>query len=395
MDTRTSAYDGYRQARRPDIEPVGVSRWTARLADSQCEHDYRLDRFADDRRRGLLLMVLAATAGWLQLSIELYAYSRGASTAFALIPPVSSICLPTLGFLVIRRLRSPGALEVVMMAAAAVGTINRLAVVMLHPDLNYMWPTMMVGIVLVIYLVFPVRFVTSIVLVAIISVVMPTWWALSLGAELPPDQFIRGIIWLVFANALGFIAANSLQRSLRLQYAQSLVLKELLSTDSMTGIGNRRRFDDALDREWRRCSRSGRPLSLLMIDVDHFKAYNDHCGHLQGDDCLRRVARLLVGSVGRPGDLVARYGGEEFVCLLPEIGDAGARAVAEKLSAAIEAAAIPHPAYATDGRLTVSIGVATVNDLSLRQPGEVVALADKLLYAAKRAGRDQVMAGAL
>jgi diguanylate cyclase (GGDEF)-like protein len=395
MDTRTSAYDGFRQSRRPDIEPVAVTRWTARLADPPCEHDYRLDRFPDDRRRGLVLMVLAATAGCLQLFIELYAHSRGASSPIALIPPVSSIFMPILGFLVIRRLRSPGALEIVMVAAAAVGATTRSAVVMLHPNLNYMWPTMMVGILFVIYLVFPVRFATSIMLAAIVSVVMPAWWAWSLGPALPPDQFYRGIIWLLFANAVGFIAANSLQRSQRVQYAQSLVLKELLSTDAMTGIGNRRRFDDALDREWRRCSRSGRPLSLLMIDVDHFKAYNDHCGHVQGDDCLRRVARLLVESVGRPGDLVARYGGEEFVCLLPEIGEAGARAVAAKFSAVLKTAAIPHPAFAEDGRLTISIGVATVTDLTGQKPGAMVALADKLLYAAKGAGRDQVMAGLL
>jgi diguanylate cyclase (GGDEF)-like protein len=173
------------------------------------------------------------------------------------------------------------------------------------------------------------------------------------------------------------------------------VLKHLLSTDAMTGIGNRRRFDDALDREWRRCGRSGRPLSLLMIDVDHFKAYNDHHGHQQGDDCLRRVARLLVDSVGRPGDLVARYGGEEFVCLLPEIGEIGARAVADRFASVVQQADIPHPGPALDGRLSISIGVATVTDVDGQRPAEAVALADRLLYEAKRAGRDQVVTGQL
>jgi diguanylate cyclase (GGDEF)-like protein len=395
MDTRTRAYDGFRQPSRADILPVAVTRWTAQLADPQCERDYRLDRFPEERWRGLLLMVLAGTAGWLQFFVEVYAHSRGASTSMTLLPPLFSIFMPILGFFAIRSLRVPDTLEIAMVVTAAVGMANRLAVVMLHPNLSYMWPTMMVGILLVIYLVFPLRFVTAIVIAAIVSIVMPVWWALSLGSALPPDQFFRGLIWVLFANAVGFIAANSLQRSQRVQYAQSLVLKELLSTDAMTGIGNRRRFDDALDREWRRCSRSGRPLSLLMIDVDHFKAYNDHCGHLEGDDCLRRVARLLVDSVGRPGDLVARYGGEEFVCLLPEIGEAGARAVAAKISAVFAEAAIPHPAFAVDGRLTVSIGVATATDVATQRLPEMIALADKLLYAAKRGGRDQVMAGVL
>ncbi|HVY57001.1 MAG TPA: GGDEF domain-containing protein [Xanthobacteraceae bacterium] len=394
MDSRTSTYDGYRGG-LPVPEPVAVTPWTARLADPFFEHDYRLDRFADDRRRGLLLMVLAGTAGWLQLFIEIYAHARGVTPALALLPPLGAIGMPVVGFLVIRRLRSPDALEMAMIATAAIGAGNRAAVMMLHPHLNYIWPTMMVAVVLVIYLVFPIRFVTSIVIAGIISVVMPTWWALSLGSALPPDQFYRGLVWLLFANALGFIAANSLQRSQRLQYAQSLVLKELLSTDSMTGIGNRRRFDDALDREWRRCGRSGKPLSLLIIDVDHFKAYNDHCGHLQGDECLRRVARLLVGCVGRPGDLVARYGGEEFVCLLPEIGEPGACAVATKLCAVLNQAAIPHPAFAAGARLTISIGVATATDLPRKRPADLVALADKLLYAAKGAGRDRAMAGVL
>jgi diguanylate cyclase (GGDEF)-like protein len=395
MDSRTSGYDGYRHVRLPDMKPVAVTRWTARLVDPQCERDYRLDRFPDDRRRGLLLMVLAGTAGWLQLFVELYAHSRGVTSLIALIPPISSIGMPLLGFLVVRRLRSPDALEAVMVAAVAVGATTRLAVVMLHPHLTYMWPTMMVGILLVIYLVFPIRFANSIALAVAVSIIMPTWWAWSLGPALPPDQFFRGIIWLLFANAVGFIAGNSLQHSQRLQYAQRVVLKELLSTDAMTGIGNRRRFDDTLDREWRRCSRSGRPLSLLMIDVDHFKAYNDHWGHLRGDDCLRHVARLLVESVGRPGDLVARYGGEEFVCLLPEIGEAGARAVAAKFEAVIGNAAIPHPAFAANGRLTISIGVATAMNLSGQRSGEMVALADKLMYAAKNAGRAQVVAGVL
>ena len=176
-----------------------------------------------------------------------------------------------------------------------------------------------------------------------------------------------------------------------MQYAQSLVLQQLLSTDALTGIANRRRFDDALELEWRRSARAGVPLSLLMIDVDHFKAYNDHCGHQRGDECLRRVARLLLNSVGRPADLVARYGGEEFVCLLPGVDEVGAQAVAARLLRAVRAAAIAHPRSPSASRLTISIGVATAFDLA-GKPDALVALADRLLYAAKDAGRDRVIA---
>jgi diguanylate cyclase (GGDEF)-like protein len=177
-----------------------------------------------------------------------------------------------------------------------------------------------------------------------------------------------------------------------MQFAQRLLLKKLLSTDAMTGIANRRRFDETLEREWRRCQRVGASLSLLMIDVDHFKAYNDHCGHPQGDACLRQVAQLLVDTVGRPGDLVARYGGEEFICLLPEVGMAGALAVANKLTAAVRHADISHPRSPAGPRLTISVGVATAKNLTGR-PEPLVAYADKLLYAAKAAGRNQVMVG--
>jgi diguanylate cyclase (GGDEF)-like protein len=292
-------------------------------------------------------------------------------------------------------MKTAQALQLCMLGVGVIAVLVRFTNMTLQPSMVENWLPLMVTSIFTIYIYLPVRLVAATAFATFYSVVSVMWWSLFYGATLGTEQVYFGILWITLANGLGFTAANTLQRSQRTQYAQSLMLKHLLSTDAMTGIGNRRRFDDALDREWRRCSRSEKPLSLLMIDVDHFKAYNDHCGHLEGDDCLRRVAWLLVDSVGRPGDLVARYGGEEFVCLLPEIGEAGARAVAAKLSGAIQEAAIPHPAFAENGRLTISIGVATVTDLSMQQPGEVVALADKLLYAAKAAGRDQVMTGSL
>jgi diguanylate cyclase (GGDEF)-like protein len=131
-----------------------------------------------------------------------------------------------------------------------------------------------------------------------------------------------------------------------------------------------------------------------MIDVDHFKAYNDHSGHPQGDACLRQFARLLVDTVGRPGDIVARYGGEEFVVLLPDVGAAGALTVANKLAAALRHADIYHPRSPAGPRLTISIGAATAKKLS-GEATSLVEFADRLLYAAKAAGRNQVSVGQL
>lgn len=199
-------------------------------------------------------MVLASAINSLNFLVELYAYYRGASASPALVPPFVLILLAGIGLLVVWRLRSPAMLEAAMIATAVISTVTRLGA--LHPALTYMWPTMMVGLMFVIYLYLPVRFVTSVALALVFSLVTPAWWAWSLGTALPADQLYRGIVWLLFANALGFITANSLQRGQRTQFAQSLVLRQLLSTDASTGIPNRCRFDAALAREWRRCARA-------------------------------------------------------------------------------------------------------------------------------------------
>jgi diguanylate cyclase (GGDEF)-like protein len=392
MDTRADAAT-FKPASL-DLQPVAVTRWTARLADPQCEHEFRLHSFADARRHAFFLMGLIAAASGLNFLVELHAYSHGATGFATLVPMFVSIWLPLFALAIALRIRSPQMLEALMVVCVAGGTVMRLSVLTVHSDILDMWSTLMVGIVFVIYLYLPVRLVAAVWLAVAFSLVAPVWWSLVEGGALPVDQFYRGVVWLLLANALGCTAANSLQRSQRMQFAQSLVMQQLLSTDSLTGIANRRRFDDALEREWRRCGRAGAPISLLMIDVDYFKAYNDHWGHQQGDDCLRTVARILVEAVGRPGDVVARYGGEEFVCLLPEIGPAGARAVAARLAGAIERAEIAHPLSPAGEKLTISIGVASATSLA-GDPCALVALADKLLYAAKNAGRDQIAEGEL
>jgi diguanylate cyclase (GGDEF)-like protein len=220
---------------------------------------------------------------------------------------------------------------------------------------------------------------------------VPLSWILSVAPVPPADEIYRAVLRLMLANVLGFAIANTLQRSQRIQFAQNRLLQHLLSTDSLTGIHNRRHFDQMLREEWRRCARAGVPLSLLMIDVDCFKAYNDRLGHLQGDECLRRIAVLLTQAGRRGGDLVARYGGEEFVCLLPNTGADGALSVARRLQHLIAEARIPHPASAIGPYLTISIGVASVHPPA-GSPDALTALADRLLYAAKQ-DRNSIMTG--
>lgn len=167
-------------------------------------------------------------------------------------------------------------------------------------------------------------------------------------------------------------------------------LNRMLATqDSLTGLANRRHLNETLDLEWARASRTGQSLALIMIDIDHFKAYNDHYGHQAGDDCLQRVARTLELSTRRAGDLVARYGGEEFLLVLPHMNDVGGRWLGESIRQAVDMLNVPH-AGAPSGRLTVSVGVATTHEAVHPDTASLLRAADDALYRAKRGGRNQV-----
>lgn len=175
--------------------------------------------------------------------------------------------------------------------------------------------------------------------------------------------------------------------------ARAIETLHLISTqDGLTGVPNRRHFDETLGREWRRAARSRRPLSLLMLDIDFFKFFNDSEGHQAGDDCLRKVAGTLSETLHRAGDLVARYGGEEFAVLLPETDAEHALQVAENLRCRIEALQLPHAASPL-GIITASIGVTTaVPPRDGSGCGDFVRVADAALYDAKRLGRNRVVA---
>lgn len=166
------------------------------------------------------------------------------------------------------------------------------------------------------------------------------------------------------------------------------LLEQLAMIDSLTEIANRRRYDESLDAEWRRCGRLGQPLSLAIIDVDHFKAYNDHLGHAAGDQALRQLARALKGFIRRPGDLVARYGGEEFVILLPGTDHAAGCAIGNEIQKGIEALQLPHPASPVGAVVTVSLGGMTMHPSGGQATPELFCAADQALYAAKAAGRN-------
>lgn len=167
-------------------------------------------------------------------------------------------------------------------------------------------------------------------------------------------------------------------------------LRRLADHDGLLGIPNRRLLDEALHSEWRRMMRDGEPLSLLMVDVDLFKRYNDRYGHQAGDECLKGVVAVLSGVLRRPGDLVARYGGEEFVVLLPQTDEAGAMRVAEEIRHALAQRKIPHADSPVAAYVTVSIGLATTVPAAVEHVDSLLEQADQALYRAKQRGRDRV-----
>ena len=166
-------------------------------------------------------------------------------------------------------------------------------------------------------------------------------------------------------------------------------LAQMSYMDATTEVANRRSFDEQLAMEWRRTTRSRSRLSLLLVDIDGFKPYNDALGHQEGDKCLRVVAGVIASCVRRAGDTVARYGGEEFAVLLTDTDTAGAAILAERIRTAVEQRAVPHPAVAS-GQVTVSIGVSTASGKEGGDPAALVRAADAALYEAKREGRNRV-----
>ncbi|WP_213881678.1 sensor domain-containing diguanylate cyclase [Pseudomonas sp. dw_358] len=168
-------------------------------------------------------------------------------------------------------------------------------------------------------------------------------------------------------------------------------LEALSYQDGLTGIANRRRFDNTLAKEWSEAQRSGQPLSLILMDIDCFKQYNDQYGHLRGDECLKRVGQLLSLAAQRPRDLVARFGGEEFVWLLPDTDAEAARELAEKCRVLVRQQRIAHELSPVAPVVTLSLGVGTVMPSPEQSSTSFVEQVDRALYQAKREGRDRVV----
>lgn len=196
---------------------------------------------------------------------------------------------------------------------------------------------------------------------------------------------------IAFASGMGFIVHYSSAVAVRRNWFTHRVLNDSAHRDALTGIANRRMFDDHLQRLWSQCLRTHAPLALLLIDLDKFKAYNDWAGHQAGDACLARVARAIAGAARRPLDLSARYGGEEFVVVLYDVKRERVEQLCREIHDDIAALAVPHAASGVNALVTASIGAACVQPVAGRHPEGLVQLADEALYAAKERGRNNTV----
>ena len=213
---------------------------------------------------------------------------------------------------------------------------------------------------------------------------------LAKGIESGGDDYLTKPISRIVLNAK--LKAMERIAQMRQELAQvNHELRQLSEVDGLTGIANRRRFNDYFEREFRRACRENSDLSLLILDVDNFKLFNDHYGHQAGDDCLQQIASEVAGKLKRPADLLARYGGEEFVAVLPNTPVGGAQFVANTLVKAVENLQIIHATSSTGPVVTISIGYATLNTRCVDNLNSktFIEYADKALYQAKSSGRNQ------
>lgn len=238
---------------------------------------------------------------------------------------------------------------------------------------------------------------------ALFGLLLAVWWSgLDWSQALSPlvEAVIICLLGLVISRVIYLTEVRRFldQRLIRLQKAElersnsrlaesNRMLERLSFLDGLTGIPNRRYFDEFLSREWRRAVRDGLPITLLMADIDHFKKFNDRYGHQAGDQCLTRVATVLHDSLLRPVDLAARYGGEEFALILPQTDEQGAARVARRVRREVAALAIPHQDW-NPGVVTISLGAATLRPGGELGMEELVKTADQALYQAKSQGRD-------
>jgi diguanylate cyclase (GGDEF)-like protein len=356
-----------------------------RFADPDMEQRYRTALAPQAQLRLVSLVWVALCVTLTRIALPTLGLIPETGAAAALLIRAVDILLCIGVILLLRKQRSYAAIE----AASAFFAVTYLATrCCLLPLMNTDGSlATVIGTVPLLYFGSPLRVgLLAPIMLAGSAAMLAAW---TMGYPAPSRlAIVQAVEWLVVLNLLGVVAMRMMRFSLRRLFSLSHALRHLATHDGLTGIANRRHYDQVLDREWSRCRQEGCDISLVLIDVDFFKLLNDGVGHEAGDDCLREIARLLEHCVGEPGSLVARTGGEEFACLLPGIGEVPARAVANRITATLRDQRMPHPGSPIGPHITISLGVATARPAEGFTMRDLTGLADRLMYAAKSDGRD-------
>jgi diguanylate cyclase (GGDEF)-like protein len=287
---------------------------------------------------GIVAVVVAVSTTWIGALPDIFGSRAGLFDGWGRVPPLATLAIDLLAFFKLQRLRDP------------------------TPD--QLW----LG-------------------VGMIAACFDVWLTMRGGARFTVGWYVSKLGSLFTTGAVLVSLFDDLTGLYRRVSASNAMLTDQAHRDGLTGIANRRKFDDVFAIEWSRASRGGYPISLLMVDVDWFKQYNDVYGHLEGDECLREIAQLLESSSKRPSDLACRYGGEEFAVILPMTDTDGATVLAGRLRDALSVMEMPHGASPL-GRVTISVGVSCLRPLPGVEARHLIAAADRALYLAKHSGRD-------
>lgn len=243
--------------------------------------------------------------------------------------------------------------------------------------------------IVAVYFVLGVGFRTAI---AVNLIGLASYVVVAVGKGMPGVEMTHYLMTLVIANVICIAGAWNLEHARRTAWLEGQLLAQSAMQDGLTGIPNRRRFDEHLQRVWAQCVRERRPVALLFADIDHFKDFNDRYGHQAGDEAMKAVAATLSEFARRPLDLAARYGGEEFAVILFDAKRVDAERIGAEAMEAVRRLAIPHAASGAAPVLTISLGIACVAPVARRSWAGLIQLADQALYAAKDGGRNRAVA---
>ncbi len=269
------------------------------------------------------------------------------------------------------------------LASALTAPFSALAASQGHPEVLILFALQIVGVFQFTGLLFRTALFTC--------VAMVLGFAVGAGIWLSPEDAVKYVFTMGLATVIGAIAVRDAEIVARTQFLEDRLLRELMERDPLTGLKNRRSFDDHLQRIWLQAQRDDRAMAVLMMDADDFKSYNDTYGHQAGDEVLRRISAVLREFGRRPLDLAARYGGEEFALIMNDVTAEHAGKVAGQLRAAVAGLGIPHATARAGTVVTLSIGVAVGRPVLGRTPQGLLQLADEALYEAKAAGRNRVV----